>query len=61
MTTSRRRSQELDIDIRSEDGQTMAEYSVVLTLIIVVFGIGAFVLLALAISGEFSRVTSIIT
>jgi Flp pilus assembly pilin Flp len=57
-TTSRRQNQPL-IDLRSEDGQTMAEYSVVLTLIIVVFGIGAFVVLATAIAGQFDRVTDI--
>ena len=45
---------------RSEEGQTMAEYSVVLTLVILVFGIGAFVVLALAIAGEFDRITGIL-
>ena len=42
-----------------EDGQTMAEYSVVLTLIILVFGIGAFTVLAIAVAGQFDRVTGI--
>jgi Flp pilus assembly pilin Flp len=42
-----------------EDGQTMAEYSVVLTLIILVFGIGAFTVLAIAVAAQFDRVTGI--
>ncbi len=50
-----------EIDLEREDGQTMAEYSVVLTLIILVFGMAAFVVLALAISGEFDRVTGILS
>jgi Flp pilus assembly pilin Flp len=49
------------IEIRDESGQTMAEYSVVLTVIIVVFGIGAFALLAIAVAAEYDRVTDLIT
>ena len=48
------------LDLAAEDGQTMAEYSVVLTLVILLFGIGAFVVLALAISGELERITGIL-
>jgi Flp pilus assembly pilin Flp len=59
LTIPRRRQFELDLG--SEDGQTMAEYSVVLTLIIVVFGMAGFVVLALAIAGEFDRVTGILS
>lgn len=47
------------LDPRSEDGQTMAEYSVVVTLIVLVMGIGAFVAFALAVAGEFGRVTGL--
>lgn len=61
MTDIPRRNEELATDIRSELGQTMAEYSVVLTLIIVVFGIGAFAILAMAISGELTRITGILS
>ena len=49
------------LDLAAEDGQTMAEYSVVLTLIIVVFGIAAFFVLATAIIGELDRVTGILS
>jgi hypothetical protein len=50
-----------EIDLEREDGQTMAEYSVVLTLIIIVFGMAAFVVLALAVAGQFDRVTGILS
>jgi hypothetical protein len=52
---------QFEIDLEREDGQTMAEYSVVLTLIIIVFGMAAFVVLALAIMGQFDRVTGILS
>jgi Flp pilus assembly pilin Flp len=55
-----RRSQ-FELDLGTEDGQTMAEYSVVLTLVVLVFGIGAFFVLALAIIGEFDRITGILS
>jgi hypothetical protein len=55
------RRMQVELDLASEDGQTMAEYSVVLTLVILVFGIGAFVILAIAIAGEFDRVTGILS
>jgi Flp pilus assembly pilin Flp len=55
------RRTQLELDLGAEDGQTMAEYSVVLTLVILVFGIGAFVILAIAIAGEFDRVTGIMS
>jgi Flp pilus assembly pilin Flp len=61
MTNEPRRNNEPVFDFRSEDGQTMAEYSVVLTLIIVVFGIGAFFVLAAAVTGQLARVTSFLT
>jgi Flp pilus assembly pilin Flp len=50
-----------ECDLAAEDGQTMAEYSVVLTLIIVVFGIAAFFVLATAIIGELDRITGILS
>jgi Flp pilus assembly pilin Flp len=56
MTTS---NDEQRIELQDEEGQTMAEYSVVLTLVIIVFGIGAFFVLAAAISGQFDRVAAI--
>ena len=59
LTTPRRI--QLELDPAGEDGQTMAEYSVVLTLIIVVFGIGAFFVLATAIMGELDRITGILS
>ena len=45
----------------AEDGQTMAEYSVVLTLVLIVLGLGAIVLLSAAIAGEFDRIAAIFT
>lgn len=57
LTTPRR----TQFDLAAEDGQTMAEYSVVLTLIIVVFGIAAFFVLATAIIGELDRITGILS
>lgn len=51
----------LELHLGAEDGQTMAEYSVVLTLVILVFGIGAFFVLATAIIGEFDRITGILS
>jgi Flp pilus assembly pilin Flp len=48
-------------DLTSEAGQTMAEYSVVLAVIVLVIGIGAFGVLALAIIGQYERVTSYLT
>ena len=59
LTTPRRI--QFELDPAGEDGQTMAEYSVVLTLIIVVFGIGAFFVLATAIIGELDRITGILS
>jgi Flp pilus assembly pilin Flp len=59
LTTPRRI--QLKLDPAAEDGQTMAEYSVVLTLIIVVFGIAAFFVLATAIIGELDRITGILS
>jgi Flp pilus assembly pilin Flp len=50
-----------ELDLEREDGQTMAEYSVVLTLIIIVFGMAGFVLLAMAIAGELDRITGILS
>ena len=58
LTTPRRI--QFELDPAGEDGQTMAEYSV-LTLIIVVFGIGAFFVLATAIMGELDRITGILS
>lgn len=58
LTIPRRTQLELELD--AEDGQTMAEYSVVLTLVILVFGIGAFIVLATAIIGELDRITGIL-
>jgi hypothetical protein len=52
---------QFELDFRAEDGQTMAEYSVVLTLVILVFGIGAFFVLAFAIIGELDRITGILS
>jgi Flp pilus assembly pilin Flp len=48
-------------DLTGEAGQTMAEYSVVLAVIVLVIGIGAFGVLALAIIGQYERVTSYLT
>ena len=58
LTTPRRR---FELDFAAETGQTMAEYSVVLTLVIVVFVIGAFFILATAIIGELDRITGILS
>ena len=52
---------QIELDLAAEDGQTMAEYSVVLTLVILVFGIGAFFVLAFAIIGELDRITGILS
>ena len=52
---------QFELDLECEDGQTMAEYSVVLTLIVLVFGMAAFVLLALAVAGQFDRVSGILS
>ena len=54
------RHRQFELDLAAEDAQTMAEYSVVLTLIIVVFGIAAFFVLATAIIGQLDRVTGIL-
>ena len=59
LTIPRRTQRELELG--SEDGQTMAEYSVVLTLVILVFGIAAFFVLATAIIGQFDRITGILS
>jgi Flp pilus assembly pilin Flp len=51
----------LELNLEDETGQTMAEYSVVLTLVLIVVGMGMFAVLALAIAGQFDRVTGILS
>jgi len=55
------RRQEIETVVENEVGQTMAEYSVVLTLVVLVMGMGAFVVLALALVGQYQRVTGLFT
>lgn len=55
------RRQEIETVVDNEVGQTMAEYSVVLTLVVLVIGMGAFVVLALALVGQYQRVTGLFT
>jgi hypothetical protein len=55
------RRQEIETVVENEVGQTMAEYSVVLTLVVLVIGMGAFVVLALSVVGEYQRVTGLFT
>lgn len=55
------RRQEIETIVDNEVGQTMAEYSVVLTLVVLVIGMGAFVVLALALVGQYQRVTGLFT
>jgi hypothetical protein len=47
--------------LEKEEGQTMAEYSVVVTLIIITVGMVGFVVLATAIIGELDRITAILS
>jgi Flp pilus assembly pilin Flp len=55
------RRKDIQSVLERDDGQTMAEYSVVLTLIIITIGLVAFVFLATAIIGEFDRITAILS
>ncbi len=52
-------SRPLKIDISAEHAQTMAEYSVVLTLVLIVLGLGAIFVLSGAIADEFGRIAAI--
>jgi Flp pilus assembly pilin Flp len=59
LTTPRRA--DIRAALEKEEGQTMAEYSVVVTLIIITVGLVGFVVLATAIIGEFDRITDILS
>jgi Flp pilus assembly pilin Flp len=55
------RRSDIQAALEREEGQTMAEYSVVVTLIIITVGMVGFVVLATAIIGEFDRITDILS
>jgi Flp pilus assembly pilin Flp len=55
-----RQRHRFEIRLEDEAGQTMAEYSVVLTLILILIGMGAFAALAVAIISQLDRVTGLL-
>jgi Flp pilus assembly pilin Flp len=55
------RRSDIQAALQQEEGQTMAEYSVVVTLIIITVGMVGFVVLATAIIGELDRITAILS